>query len=296
MIILVITWADQFYQFEYFSNHFSMKKRKMLILNLTKDKIMSYPNFPRKYSEKAIVTPKEYINYKKKRGYYSDFIPPESVIFFFQRSLKEYISNNYSIKQVEGFSSLFLLTETKGAVGVCGEFGIGAPSTIVIMEELIAHGVRNFIAIGTAGALQNDLPLNSIIVCEKAIRDEGTSHHYLKREKYALPSPSLTQAIKTKLDELQIEFISGTTWTIDAPYRETVAEIKQYQAEGVLTVEMEAAALFAVANYRKVDAAALVTISDYVEEHAWTPQFHSRGEQLAKLFRLALEVLTSSSR
>lgn len=253
---------------------------------------MPYPNFPRKYSEKAVVTPEEYINYKKKREYYSDFIPPKSVIFFYQKSLKEYITKNYNLTQVEGFSRLSLINETNGEIGVCGDFGIGAPSTIVIMEELIAHGVRKFITIGTAGALQKELPLDSIIICDKAIRDEGTSHHYLKTEKYAFPSASLTRAITTNLRNQQVKFFVGTTWTIDAPYRETNAEIKQYKAEGVLTVEMEAAALFAVAKYRKVEAGALVTISDYVEEHAWTPQFHSRGEQLAKLFRLALEVLT----
>ena len=91
------------------------------------------------------------------------------------------------------------------------------------------------------------------MVCEKAIRDEGTSHHYLKPSKYAYASKDMTQKIKNSLDKFKQKYFVGTSWTIDAPYRETVAEATQYQKEGVATVEMEASALFAVSQYRNVE-------------------------------------------
>ena len=112
------------------------------------------------------------------------------------------------------------------------------------------------------------------MVCEKAIRDEGTSHHYLKHSKYAYASKGMTNKIIISLEKLNQKYFIGTSWTIDAPYRETVAEAKQYQEEGVATVEMEASALFAVAQYRNVELGAIFTISDSLAELQWKPKFH----------------------
>ena len=91
------------------------------------------------------------------------------------------------------------------------------------MEELIAFGVKKFISIGTAGTLQKDITIGSLMVCEKAIRDEGTSHHYLKPSKYAYASKEMTSKIKKSLDKFKQKYFVGTSWTIDAPYREAIA-------------------------------------------------------------------------
>ena len=90
-----------------------------------------------------------------------------------------------------------------------------------------------------------------------------------------------------------MKFASGTSWSIDSPYRETVSEARRYQHQGVLTVEMEAAALFAVAKYRKADVAALFSISDSLADFTWKPAFHLRRNQagLEKVFRVAVEAL-----
>ena len=109
----------------------------------------------------------------------------------------------------------------------------------IALEELIAFGVKRFISIGTAGTLQKDIKVGDLIVCEKAIRDEGTSYHYLKPSKYAYASKEMTKRIKNALDALEQKYFVGTSWTIDAPYRETVVEARQYQKEGVATVEMK---------------------------------------------------------
>lgn len=93
------------------------------------------------------------------------------------------------------------------------------------------------------------------------------------------------------MKELNIDYIKGSTWTIDAPYRETKAEVKHYQKEGVLTVEMEAASLFAVAQYLGVEAGAILTISDYLSEDEWDLHFHLTEEHLKKLFLIAKNAL-----
>jgi len=131
------------------------------------------------------------------------------------------------------------------------------------------------------------------VVCDRAIRDEGVSHHYLAPAKYSSANLELTQQLEQALGELGLPPRRGTSWTIDAVYRETVAEARRYQAEGVLTVEMEAAALFAVAEYLKVPLAAAFTISDSLADLEWAPHFSSdpTKEGLEKLYLTALQVL-----
>jgi len=86
---------------------------------------------------------------------------------------------------------------------------------------------------------------------------------------------AITAELEAELQTRQIDYRRGSAWTIDAPYRETVAEARHYQQQGVLCVEMEAAALFAVAEYRKVAVAAAFVMSDSLADLVWDPQFHS---------------------
>ncbi len=225
---------------------------------------MAFPNFKNKHANDSMFSPKDYLEYQKKREKYDKFNPPEGVIFCYSKELMEHVLENHKTKKVQRFyGEMYLLSETKNKVAIAGKFGIGAPVVATLLEELIAFGVKRFISIGTAGTLQKNLKVGDLVVCEKAIRDEGTSHHYLKPSKYAYASKVMTQRIENALDALKQKYFVGTSWTVDAPYRETVAEARQYQKEGVATVEMEASALFAVAQYRGVEIGAMFTISDF---------------------------------
>ncbi len=255
---------------------------------------MGFPNFKSKHTKDSMFTPREYMTYLRKIGKYPSFRPPIGVIFCFQRKLLEYIVKHHKTTKVDAFSGeMYLLDETEGKIAIIGKFGIGSPAVVTLLEELIAFGVKKFMSIGTAGTLQKEIRIGSLIVCEKAIRDEGTSHHYVKTGKYAYPSKELTQKIKLSLQNQHFPFVSGSSWTIDAPFRETVAEAKQYQKEGVLTVEMEASALFTVAKYRAVELGAIFTISDSLAELKWAPKFHSNkvDNGLEKIYRVAVDVL-----
>lgn len=169
--------------------------------------------------------------------------------------------------------------------------GIGSPHAATVMEELIALGGKKFINIGSAGGLKSF----GTFLCEKSIRDEGTSHHYIPKGKFAYPSNSLTKRLEKSLLKNNISFQKGTSWTIDAPYRETIAEIKKYKEEGVSTVEMESSALFAVAEVRKVKVASAFVVSDVLGEKKWEPKFDTRqvNQSLYNLFDAALDCLLS---
>ncbi len=255
---------------------------------------MGFPNLKNKHAKDSMFTPSEFMAYQKKRGEYPKFKPPLGVIFCYSKNLMEYVLENHKTTKVEGFyGEMYLLNETNGKVAIIGKFGIGSPVVVALLEELIVFGIKKFISIGIAGTLQKNIKIGSLMVCEKAIRDEGTSHHYLKHSKYAYASKEITNKIKKSLEKHGQKYFVGTSWTIDAPYRETVAEAKQYQKEGVATVEMEASALFAVAQYRNVELGAIFTISDSLAELQWKPKFHFKKIKmgLEVLYKVAIDVL-----
>jgi uridine phosphorylase len=254
----------------------------------------SFPNFRGKHAHDALFTPKEYIGYARRQGFIPDFVVPEGLILCYSHGLLDRICSIHATSQVGGvFGAFYLLDETAGRVGVGGKFGIGAPAVTTVLEEFIALGVNRFISIGTAGTLASELSVGDVVLCERAIRDEGVSHHYLEPAKYAEASTALTNALGDALAEVGVEPIRGTSWTIDTPYRETVAEARHYQQEGVLAVEMEAAALFAVAQYRHVEVASALVVSDSLAELVWDPQFHDdrTRDNLDLLFTAAMRTL-----
>jgi uridine phosphorylase len=255
---------------------------------------MAYPNHKNKQAEKALFTPHDFWAYLKKRGRANGFKAPSGVILCYQSNLMKHILDNHQTTRGEGYhQGLYLLNETGGNVAVMGSFGIGAPAAVAVFEELIALGPRKFVSVGTAGSLQKDIRIGDLIVCEQAIRDEGTSHHYLKASKYSRASRHMTERIVKSLNFLKRKHRIGTSWTIDAPYRETLTEVKRYQREGVATVEMEAAALFAVAAYRQVEMGAMFTVSDSLADLEWKPVFHFKrtGKGLETIYKAALMAL-----
>ena len=254
---------------------------------------MPYPNFPNKHREAALITPQAAVAHLVTEEPPLPY--PDAVIFCYQSSLLAHILEQHeTISPGRGsYRHLHWLAETENRVAVAGGFGVGAPAVVLALEALIVQGVRRFLSIGTAGSLQRHVAIGDIVVCDRAIRDEGTSHHYVPPEKYAQASPAMTARLVEALQDADIAHTVGTSWTIDAPYRETVTEVRRYQAEGVLTVEMEAAALFAVAAYRGVEMGSLLTISDSLADLAWEPHFRSDTTRvgLETLYRVALQAL-----
>ena len=168
--------------------------------------------------------------------------------------------------------------------------GIGAPLAAGLLEEMISRGCRKFIACGGCGVLDKAIAVGHVIVPLAAIRDEGTSYHYLSPAREVSASPQGVAAIEAVLQRYQVEYLLSKTWTTDAIYRETSARAALRKAEGCLTVEMEAAAFFAVAQFRKVIFAQLLYGGDAVIPGAWDGRQWGRQSSLRqRLFWLAAE-------
>lgn len=251
---------------------------------------MAFPNHPEKYDSDPLVTPEMSTQHMQDHAGETDI--PRGVILTYSRNLMSHLTEKYDGTLIERyFGDLYLFEDSGNEVGVLGNFGIGAPTTAMLMEELIADGAQTFLSIGYAGSLDPDIQMGEIIVCEKAIRDEGTSHHYRDATTYAYPTASLMETFYESLEQRDTPVHIGPSWTTDAVFQETRAEVERYADEGILTVEMEAATVFTVAEYRDVEAASMFVVSDYLGVTEWEPKFHEAGSDLEALGETAKGLL-----
>jgi uridine phosphorylase len=227
---------------------------------------MSFPNFPEKYQGEPVMRPEDTIAMRKRFGKFPKVDAPEGLVLCLKNDLPTQLRWQVPVQKVgKIMGDFYLVRSARGRVGVLSNFGIGAPVVASLTEEMIAWGVKRFVILSWGGALQTSLNVGDIIITERAIRDEGVSHHYLPAEKFIHADAALTVKLKNNLPQTTI----GSTWTTDAPYRETRDEVIQYQAEGIQVVEMEIAALFALAKVRGVQASAVVVAADKLANLTW---------------------------
>lgn len=122
-----------------------------------------------------------------------------------------------------------------------------------LLEETIAFGCRTFIVCGGCGVLEKDIAVGGLIVISAAVRDEGVSYHYLPPSREVLAQEAGVNVLVRTLDNRGIPHRVGKTWTTDAPYRETADKIARRREEGCIAVEMEAAGMMAVAQFRNAE-------------------------------------------
>ncbi len=168
--------------------------------------------------------------------------------------------------------------------------GVGAPIAAGLLEEAIAFGCRKFIACGGCGVLEKDMAVGHIIVVSGAVRDEGVSYHYLPADREVVANASVVSALVNRLDSHGVPYQVGKTWTTDAPYRETANKIARRREEGCLTVEMESAALIAVAQFRNVIFGQALYGGDDLSGIEWdNRQWQSRSDIRESLFWLCAD-------
>jgi uridine phosphorylase len=258
---------------------------------------MSIPNEAQKDGDKAVIEPARVIQERKKVGLHPSCPVPAGAILCYDTAFWQWVCAAPGHVECDGWLKGATLAPFNDSwILVLKVPGFGAPTAVMTLEELVAFGIKKFVNLGAAGGLQQNMHIGDIVICERAMRDEGTSRHYVPVEKYALACPALTEKLCAAFERKGIQYSKGTSWTTDAPYRETIEELRQYRADGVATVEMEASALFAVGAYRGVSVSAMFAISDILSEADWDQGYHSEEklEGLKKIFEIALETITMS--
>jgi len=138
--------------------------------------------------------------------------------------------------------------------------------------------------------LDKTIAVGHLLVPVAAIRDEGTSYHYLPPSREVAQNPRALAAIETIMQRHNLDYVLTKTWTTDAIYRETPEKVNRYLTEGCLAVEMEAAAFFAVAEFRGVDFGQILYGGDAVIPGEWDGRtWTSRSDIRRNLFWLAAE-------
>ena len=142
-------------------------------------------------------------------------------------------------------------------------------------EELFASGCQLLVSITSAGQIAPVGPTPYFVIIDRALRDEGTSYHYAAPSDYGEADPGLVAAAAGALKKSGLSAVVGATWTTDAPFRETAEAIAAARAQGVLAVEMEAAALYTFARAANKQVLCLAHVTNSMGQ---TPQDFEKGE------------------
>lgn len=223
-------------------------------------------------------------------------LPEHCVLCFFQDVINDVCGEGkarvvHHLDSEIGHNPIYELVVDERRVTVVHP-GVGAPLAAGFLEEMIALGGRKFIACGGSGVLNPEIAVGHVIVPTAAIRDEGTSYHYLPPSREAYPAASALEALEAALQYHHVPYVMGKTWTTDAFYRETRTKMEARRAEGCLAVEMEAAAFFAVAQFRKVPFAQVLYGGDNIGGDEWDHRgWDQHTSAREKLFWLAVEAV-----
>ena len=165
---------------------------------------------------------------------------------------------------------------------------LGAPATVMVMEELIACGMRVFLGLGQAGSIQPEAPVGTCFIPTSCIREEGTSLHYLSSDEGLRPAPRLVRALEKARVKKSVVAYTGPIWTTDAPYREMVTTIENYRLRDILGVDMETSAMYALGVYRNIEVCNFLVVSDELWRD-WRPAIDR--PELANAIKKAEEVV-----
>jgi uridine phosphorylase len=205
-------------------------------------------------------------NVRQIRRIVSEAVPPVCILDF-DGDLTDWLVQEGIAKKFSSWACFHTAMFTMELGGVaCGIIArtIGGPDAVLIAEQLQTAGTKLIIGLTSAGRVSSELPLPCLVVATSAIRDEGTSYHYLAPGKeVACPTPVIPY-LEQELLATGWMVRCGKVWTTDAPYRETEVQLQEWATEGVLAVEMQAAALFAFGTARGANVAAVAVVSNAV--------------------------------
>ena len=221
---------------------------------------------------------------------------PETVVSIFSHHLFQKIVSILDGKEiahtrdVDGIWPVYEVTY-KGKRLALYKARLGAPACVGCFEDIIPMGARRIILLGNCGVLDTNIEDCGIIIPTRAIRDEGTSYHYAPPADYIDVNNKYRALFQTILEAHGYSYVTGTTWTTDAFYRETRGKIASRKQMGAICVEMECAAMQAMCNFRGVEFFQFLYAGDNLDTSNWDPRSLSGLERLDDKERIALLAL-----
>ena len=256
----------------------------------SKGRPMTYPILEHDPTREAFIEPTQQI---KERD-----VPEHCVICFFKDVIEKVVAEHDARVVVanrweDGPHPLYEISYRDQRLAFFHP-GIGSALSAALLEEVIAYGCRYFIACGGCGVLEKQIAAGHLLVVSAAVRDEGASYHYLPPAREVVANPRGVKALVGTLAERDVPHLVGKTWTTDGPYRETPKKIQQRKDEGCLAVEMEAAGMMAVAQFRDAPFGQVLYAGDDLSGSEWDSRGWQRLlEVREQLFWLAADAVLS---
>jgi uridine phosphorylase len=231
---------------------------------------MSFPNYSEKQHLESLLTAEKIVAYRKHLGRMPKLDSLHGVLFCLERSMPKRMSRRIPVRKAGSINAeIHAVKRAQNPVAILTDFGGGSSIVVELAEELAVMGAKKMILMTWGGAIQPDLKPGDIVVCNRALRDDGVSQHYLPPAKYIDGDGLLCKQLVEAIQARGATCSTGATWTTAAPYRETREEIRQYQAEDVKVVEMETAGLFTVGKVRSIPTASVVVVMDSLATLEW---------------------------
>lgn len=222
-------------------------------------------------------------------------LAPVAVLCFFHEVLTDLmergvLTRRYTLRSEIGANHIYDMT-FKGRTVCVLHPGVGSPLAVGYTEEAAALGITTLVACGGAGALDEDFDLGQVMVVESALRDEGTGAHYVRPSRVIDAQPLGVDVAHRVLDSLGVPHFTGRVWTTDAIFRETPSRVQRRVEEGCHMVDMEASALMAMTQYRKLQFAHVLYAGDMVVGESWDQRHWDRAQDVREsLFWAAVEI------
>jgi purine-nucleoside phosphorylase len=210
---------------------------------------------------RSIIPPMPFRGFQKNRLIYIPVDVPSGLI-------KKYLRKRAGQEKATDWGSLYSLEHAAVLFQA-----VGAPLAVLSLERLAVSGAKDILILGFCGSLSPDYKLGSAVSITKACAAEGTSGHYCPGQKIFRASLPLQKSIENGLTSRKLSFLRGATASMDAPFRETPAWLRIMRQKGMDVVDMEASAVFALARFRRLQAAALMIVSDELFSGRWTNGF-----------------------
>ncbi|MDD6772277.1 nucleoside phosphorylase [Inconstantimicrobium porci] len=164
---------------------------------------------------------------------------------------------------------------------------VGAAGCIALIEDLFAMGLEKLVLFGTCGVLDGEIGDCSIVIPDSAVRDEGTSYHYMAASDEVKVNEKYIDDFKQYLDERDISYTVGKVWTTDGIYRETREKVKRRKSQGCICVDMECSAVAALGKFRGKDVLHFFYAADNLDAEEWDTRSLANNDNLDEKHKIA---------
>lgn len=240
------------------------------------------------YDEPSVFLPENLLREARRQKNMSDCEVPAICLLDPDGDLADYLLKNGKAAKSECWACYHSLLYTFEAGGIT--MGIiprivGASYAVLVAEQLFVSGCKLLISVTSAGIVSATPNSKRFALITAAIRDEGTSYHYLPPGEPSLLSRRLREMLEPYTQQPDCPFSEAGSWTTDAPYRETNSAIQNMQQQNIVCVEMEAAALYALAIVKKFD---IVCFAHLTNSMAQSEGDFEKGEEFGSIDTLGL--------